>query len=35
MTDKNYHLVIFISFHTPTFAAVFNKLKIKSHERQY
>lgn len=35
MTGKNYQMVIFISFHTPTFAAVFNKLKIKSHERQY
>lgn len=35
MTGKNYQMVIFISLHTPTFAAVFNKLKIKSHERQY
>lgn len=35
MTGKNYQMVIFISFHPATFAAVFNKLKIKSHERQY
>lgn len=35
MTGGNYQMVIFISFHPPTFAAVFNKLKIKSHERQY
>ena len=30
MTSGNYQMVIFISFHTPTFAAVFNKLKIKT-----
>ena len=35
MTDKNYQMVFFISSLTLTFAAVFNKLKIKSHERQY
>ena len=30
MTGKNYQMVIFISFHPPTFAAVFNKLNLSS-----